>query len=130
MAFSWAGASDEPRGVAFLRAVPRKVRATAQAVLEAVAEAPPPRFAGALHWQAMHGDMAGIYEVRVKGPDKRLYRLFCVLERAAPGMPGPALVVLDGMSKPVGTAFGDGEYRRIRRLRDEHVAQDPRRVLL
>lgn len=101
-----------------------------QAVLEAVAEAPPPKFAGALHWQAMHGTMSGIYEVRVKGPDKRLYRLFCLLEREAPGLPGPTLVVLDGMSKQVGTAFSDGEYRRIRRLRDEHVAQLPRRVLL
>jgi len=130
IAFSLAGAGSEPLGTAFLREAPRKVRATVQAVLEAVAEAPPPRFAGALHWQAMHGSMGGIYEVRVKGPDKRLYRVFCLLERSASGLDAPTLVVLTGMSKPNGTAFSDSEYRRIRRLRDEHVAQDPRRVQL
>lgn len=74
--------------------------------------------------------MGGIYEVRVKGPDKRLYRVFCLLERAASGLEAPTLVVLTGMSKPNGTVFSDNEYRRIRRLRDEHVAQDPRRVQL
>jgi len=78
----------------------------------------------------MHGDMGGIYEVRVKGPDKRLYRLFCLLERAAAGLDAPTLVVLTGMSKPNGTAFSDSEYRRVRRLRDEHAGQEPRRVHL
>lgn len=130
VAFSLAGTNGEPLGIGFLRDAPRKVRATMQAVLEAVAEGPPPKFSGALHWQAMHGDMGGIYEVRVKGPDKRLYRLFCLLERNAPGATAPVLIVLTGMSKPNGTAFSDNEYRRIRRLRDEHVAQDPRRVHL
>lgn len=128
IAFSLAGSEREPLGIGFLREAPRKVRATVQAVLEAVAEGPPHRFSGAMHWQAMHGDMGGIYEVRVKGPDKRLYRLFCLLERAAGGLDAPTLVVLTGMSKPNGTAFSDSEYRRVRRLRDEHVAQVPRRV--
>lgn len=130
IAFAIADTQHDPPGQVFLRGVPRKVRSTLQAVLEAVADAPPPRFAGALHWQAMHGSMRGIYEVRVKGPDRRLYRLFCVLEREPPGMTGPTLVVLDGMSKANGTAFTEHEYRRIVRLRDEHVARDPRRVAL
>lgn len=130
IAFSLAGTEGEPLGIGFLREAPRKVRATVQAVLEAVAEGPPHRFSGALHWQAMHGDMGGIYEVRVKGPDKRLYRLFCLLERAAAGLDAPTLVVLTGMSKPNGTAFSDSEYGRVRRLRDEHAGQEPRRVHL
>jgi hypothetical protein len=38
-----------------------------QAVLEAVAAAPPPSFSGGGKWEAMHEDMAGFYEVRVQG---------------------------------------------------------------
>jgi len=30
--------------------------------------APPPRFSGGGKWEAMHGDMAGYYEVRATGP--------------------------------------------------------------
>jgi hypothetical protein len=52
------------------------------AVLKAVSEAPPPRFSGGGYWEAMHDEMAGYYEVRVDGPKRRHYRLFCVLERA------------------------------------------------
>jgi hypothetical protein len=32
------------------------------AVLNAVAEAPPPRFSGGGMWEAMHGEMAGFYD--------------------------------------------------------------------
>ena len=55
------------------------------AVLKAVAEAPPNAFAGGGYWEAMHGTMAGYYEVRVDGRDRRHYRLFCVLERTERG---------------------------------------------
>ncbi len=47
---------------------PTNVRATIFAVLDAVADAPPPRFSGGGMWEAMHGDMAGFYEVRKQGP--------------------------------------------------------------
>jgi hypothetical protein len=47
--------------------MPVKVRATMRAVLVAVAEAPPHRFAGGGCWEAMKGDMAGWFEVRVDG---------------------------------------------------------------
>ena len=43
----------------FLDACPVKVRAQLLAVLDAVAEAPPPRFSGGGRWEAMHGDMGG-----------------------------------------------------------------------
>jgi hypothetical protein len=48
------------------------------AVLKAVAEAPPNAFAGGGYWEAMHGTMAGYYEVRVNGRDRRHCRLFAV----------------------------------------------------
>lgn len=122
--------TTDPPAIAFLDSAPVKVRQTMLAVLEAVADAPPPRFGGGLHWQAMHGNMAGLYEVRVKGPDKRLYRMFCVLERSAPGLAGPTLVCLTGMSKPVGTAFTESEYRKVLRLRDSHESYSPRSVVV
>ena len=59
-----------------------KVAAEIHAVLDAVAEAPPPSFAGGGKWEVMHGDMAGVYEVRVQG-DGRNHRLFCLLVRNA-----------------------------------------------
>jgi len=75
--------------------------------------------------------MAGYYEVRVDGRDRRQYRLFCVLERdgAAVGLGGPSLVVLTGMDKPFRTTFTERDYARVRRLGDEYRARVPRSVL-
>lgn len=54
-----------------LDACPVKVEATILAVLEAVRAAPPPAFSGGGKWEAMHGLMAGYYEIRVTGPGRR-----------------------------------------------------------
>jgi hypothetical protein len=54
-----------------------KVRAKLVAVLEAVRAAPPPTFSGGGKWEAMHGAMGGYYEIRVTGPGRQHYRLFC-----------------------------------------------------
>jgi hypothetical protein len=43
--------------VAFLDRLPTKVVAEIHAILNAVAEAPPPAFGGGGKWEAMHGDM-------------------------------------------------------------------------
>ncbi len=101
------------------------------AVLKAVADAPPTAFAGGGHWEAMHGAMAGYYEVRVDGRDRRHYRLFCVLERdgARLGLGGPSLVVLTGMEKPFRTTFTERDYARVRQLGDEYRSRVPRSVL-
>ncbi len=71
-------------------------------------------------WEAMHGDMAGYYEARTRGPDRRLYRLFCFLEHPRPGLDRHLVVILGGLVKPVGTAFTDAEYATIRRLGEEY----------
>jgi hypothetical protein len=115
-------------GAAFLEACPSGVRANLVAILKAVAEAPPPRFAGGLQWQAMHGDMAGFYEARAMGPGKRLYRVFCILEREAEGLPGPSLVIITGLDKPNETAFSKADYRRVRELGEEYRARSPRSI--
>jgi len=50
------------------------------AVLIAVASAAPKRFSGGGYWEAMKGRMAGWFEVRVDGPKRHHYRLFCRLD--------------------------------------------------
>ncbi len=96
-------------GREFLHTCPAKVRATIYAVLEAVSKAPPHRFAGGGYWEAMHGDMKGLYEVRVDGPGRRHYRLICLLDRAAQ-RPRHLLVVVAGLAKPFRTTAPDSEY--------------------
>lgn len=101
------------------------------AVLKAVADAPPNAFAGGGYWEAMHGTMAGYYEVRVDGRDRRHYRLFCVLERdgAQLGLGGPSLVVITGMEKTFRTKLSERDYARVRQLGDEYRSRVPRSVL-
>ena len=95
---------DDPREICpteeFLDSCPPKVQSILLAIFQAVAAAPPPAFAGGGMWEAMHDEMAGYYEARTRGPDRRLYRLFCVLERDAPGLSRPSIVVISGLSKP------------------------------
>jgi hypothetical protein len=115
--------------MAFLDDCP--VAARLLAVVKAVADTPPPAFAGGGKWEAMHGDMAGFFEVRCDGPGRHHYRLFCVLERdgAALGLGGPSLVLITGMGKPFRTTFSDRDYAKVRALGDEYRARKPRSVL-
>lgn len=102
----------------FLDGLPDKVAAEIQAVLEAVAAAPPPSFSGGGKWEAMHEDMAGFYEVRVHGGGAN-HRLFCLLDRNADDLGGPSLICLDGLSKPVRSAASPRDYRRVRQYAAE-----------
>jgi hypothetical protein len=109
-------------GQAFLAACPGGVAGKLVAILDAVAASPPPQFTGGGMWEAMHGSMRGYYEARTRGPDRRLYRLFCLLEQ-------PSIVVITGLSKPIGTAFTEADYARVRRLGDEYRRRTPRNVV-
>lgn len=113
----------------FFDACPDSVAADLIAIVEAVAAGPPPQFRGGGMWEAMHGAMRGVYEARTRGPDRRLYRLFCLLEREAPGLDNPTVVLLCGLSKPHGTAFTDTDYAEVRALRDEYVRRIPRNLV-
>lgn len=74
--------NESTPGQDFLNEIcPEGVRRTFRAVLIAVAKAPPKRFAGGGYWEAMHGEMSGWYEVRVNGPKRRHYRLFCLCRK-------------------------------------------------
>jgi hypothetical protein len=91
----------------FLDRCPTGVAADIIATAKAVAEAPPPRFGGGGQWHVMHGSMKGFHEVGVTGPGRRRYRLFCILERYAPGLGGPSVVLITGMDKPPGSGFSE-----------------------
>jgi hypothetical protein len=121
-------------GADFLDGCPAKVRGTILAVLDAVAAAPPLAFSGGGKWEAMHGDMGGYYEIRVTGPGREQFRLFCLLENAdvrtltARGLRGPAIAVIAGMRKRSGTVFSKRDYVKVWRLGSDHTTQTPRRI--
>ena len=104
--------------VQFLDGLPTKVSAEIHAVLDAVAEAPPPAFAGGGKWEAMHGEMAGFYEVRVQGGGMN-HRLLCLLIRDAEDLGGSSIVCLGGLSKPRRERANPRDYRRIKMYREE-----------
>ena len=110
----------------FLDRLPAKVAAEVQAVLDAVAAAPPPSFSGGGKWEVMHGDMAGFYEVRVQGGGQN-HRLFCLLVRDGHDLGGPSIVCIDGLSKPRRAAAKARDYTRAKRYRAEF--ERTRRVL-
>jgi hypothetical protein len=116
-------------GRRFLSGCPTKVRAKIVAVLAAVAAAPPKRFAGDGYWEAMHGEMTGWFEVRVDGPQRNHYRLFCLLDYEAQGYGKPLLVVVDGRYKAFRTTLSDDDYAQIRALGKEYRARNPRSVI-
>lgn len=119
--------SETVPGRVFLRDVcPPGVRAKFVAVLNAVAEAPPKRFAGGGAWEAMHGDMTGWFEVRKDGPKRHHYRLFCLLDYEAQGVDKPLLVVIDGRDKPFHTELSSADYEAVRALGDEYRRRNPR----
>jgi hypothetical protein len=101
------------------------------AVVKAVADAPPPAFSGGGKWEAMRGDMAGFYEIRVDGPKRRHYRLFCILERdgGGVGLGGPSVVLLTGREKAFMTVLPAADYAEIRALGAEYRRRIPRSVM-
>jgi hypothetical protein len=113
--------------LAWLESVPDAVEAEIMATIDAVAEGPPPHFRGGLRYQAMHGDMTGWFEVRTKHR-KRLYRLFCLQDRKAPGLPRPALVLITGGDKANESAFSRAYYPKVRALGEEYLSSNPRSV--
>lgn len=78
----------------------------------------------------MHGDMVGWYEVRVDGPSRRHYRLFCRLERqgATLGLGGPALVLICGKEKAFRATLSAGDYAEVKALGEEFQKRAPRNV--
>lgn len=117
--------SQSTPGREALNSYPVKVRATMGAAL-AAAPPPPKRFAGGGYWEAMKGDMTGWFEVRVDGPARHHYRLFCLLDYDAKGVDKRLLVVVDGRDKPFRTTLSATDYAAGRKLGDEYRNRNPR----
>jgi hypothetical protein len=120
--------------IEFLDGCPVKVAANLLAVLDAVAEAPPPQYSGGGKWEAMHGSMGGYYEVRATGPQREQFRLFCVLENADAeelarrGLARPAIAVITGLRKAWRTTFEERDYGGVRALGEQYLSDCPRRI--
>jgi hypothetical protein len=118
----------------FLDDCPTSVEANLIAVLDAVAEAPPPAYSGGGKWEAMRGDMGGYFEAKATGPAREHFRLFCLLENGSPdelrrrGLRGPTLAVITGLRKPFRTIISDRDYARVRTLGDNHQSNYPRHI--
>lgn len=117
-------------GREFLESCLIAVAAKFAAVLKAVADAPPPAFSGGGRWEAMHGDMNGFFEVRVDGPSRDHYRLFCLLDRNGGdvGLGGPSIIVIAGAAKPFRTLLSRADYAAVRALGKEFLERTPRSV--
>ncbi len=135
----WEGLLQAPNGTVpaadFLDSCPTKVDANFAAVLEAVRAAPPAAFSGGGKWEAMHGTMAGYYEICAAGPGRRHYRLFCRLENGSPdelkglGFDRPQIVAINGMVTKNAELFTDAEYKKnVRNLGDDYLSRSPRPV--
>jgi hypothetical protein len=118
----------------FLDACPSKVAAQLIAVLDDVAEAPPPRFSGGGRWETVRGRMKGFLEIRAQGPRREQFRLFCVLENgtaeelARRGLSRPAIAVITGLRKPWRTAFRVEDYETVRQMGNQYRSLFPRRI--
>lgn len=121
-------ACSEP-GRDALNSWPTSVRAKARAVLAAVAAAPPHRFSGGGYWESMKGDMKGWFEIRIDGPKRHHFRLYCLLDYEAIGVEKPLLVVIDGSDKPFRTKLAPADYAKVKRLGEEYLSRNPRSIV-
>jgi hypothetical protein len=68
------------------------------------------------------------------GPGREQFRLFCILEKADPaemgkrGLTRPAIAVITGMRKAHRTVFRERDYAAVRKLGDDHLSVQPRRI--
>ena len=80
------------------------------------------------------GDMRGFYEIRLTGPGRRQYRLFCLLDNADSdglrrrGFDRPQIAVITGMVKDSGRECSDRDYVKVRRLGEQYEKQLPRSI--
>lgn len=77
----------------------------------------------------MHGQLAGYHEVRVDGPGRTHYRLFCRLDTDAQDQSKPLLTILCGAAKPFRTEFNNAVYRQALAYGREYLARNPRSII-
>lgn len=114
---------------AYLDSVPPRIRARIINVAIVVAETPPKRFAGGGMWEAMHGKLAGWFEIRVDGaPNRTHYRMYCLIDSRAEGHNRPLLVLVDGRTKAFRTTLSDADYAAVKAMGDDYRSRNPRPI--
>lgn len=111
-----AAATGPASAAELLDHAPTAVAARLLRIAEAAAANGPFALGGG-YLEAMHGDMAGWFELRCTGPGREQYRLFALLED---DRGEPAIVLVAGLRKPHRSRFSTDDYARVRRLGDEH----------
>jgi len=82
----------------------------------------------------MHGEMGGYHEIRLTGPGRRQYRLFCLLDNGSRqelrerGFDHPQIAAITGLVKGSGERFSRRDYARVKKLGGEYLATVPRRI--
>lgn len=78
----------------------------------------------------MHGVMSAFYEVRVDGPKRHHYRLFCLLERDGHdiGLTSASVVLITGKDKPFLTMLSKRDYEEVKALGEEFRRRNPRSI--
>lgn len=112
----------------FIKTSPIAVKSKIFSLLRLIAKAPPKRFSGGGYWEAMRGSMRGWYELRIGGPGRMHYRLFCILDYEALNFNRHLLVVIAGMKKKNGEVFSTFDYARVRNYGDEYLSKNPRQI--
>ena len=117
-------------GLGLPRLLPGQTPREFVAVLDAVAAAPPPQFSGGGKWEAMHGDMTGYYEIRLTGPSREQFRLFCLLENGTDDelVPRPHQAGHRGDRRPAETVANCSEpadYRAVKKTSEGAQAPVP-----
>ncbi len=112
----------------FIKQSPTAVRSKFFSLLSLIAKAPPKRFSGGGYWEAMRGPMQGWQELRVGGPGRTHYRLFCIHDYEALNYEKPLLVVFAGMKKKNGEVFSKFDYARVKNFGDEYLSKNPRQL--
>lgn len=78
--------------------------------------------------------MTGWHEIRLTGPGREQFRLFCLLENSSDeellrrGLRKPAIAVITGLRKPWRTRFSERDYERLRECGENHRRNHPRRI--
>ena len=89
-------------------------RAKFAAIVSAVSSAPIGTFSGGGYWQALRGELSGLFEVRFQGKPPWLYRFFCHVE-----MESSELYIFAGARKKKGETLSAKTYAEIRSVADE-----------
>lgn len=76
----------------------------------------------------MHDNMAGWFGIRIDGPKRRHYRLFCRIDYHANDFEKPLLVIVVGRSKPFNSVLSEDDYRSIRKLGMEYFKRQSRSI--